>query len=602
MATDQAEQNTIRGCNFLVEEAETGEIFIPEEFEEDQLMIAQLAKDFMEGSVHPILGDVETLADGVMVKLLKEAGELGLLGVDLPEEYGGFAQTKATSMLLAESITESSSFNVAFSAHTGIGTLPIVYFGTKEQKDKYLPRLASGEIIGAYALTEAGSGSDAMAARTTATLNAEKTHYILNGEKLFITNAGFADLFIVFAKIDGEQFTAFIVEKGTEGLSVGAEEKKMGIKGSSTRSVVLEDARVPVENLLGEAGKGARIAFNILNVGRFKLAASATGGALYAMHEAVEYAKTRKQFGQSISNFGLVQQKIANALSKIYAGRSMVYRTAGYIDQRIATLDKSDPDYDNKVIDTAVREYLTECSILKVFCSEVLDKVVDHSVQIHGGYGFTSEYPAERYYRDSRINRIFEGTNEINRIVIGGEVMKRAAKNRIPLFARAKELVEELIGFPELDADQEERFLGEEQKLTLAARKTVQLTAGALGKTLGDKLKNIWAHEEVIGYLANLVMEAYAMESAILRARKLKEKGNEEAAGILGKLASLYCWDAMSRIETDARSLLSGTLEGDDLKMALSGLRRILKHTPADTIRLRREIATWFCENEEWPV
>jgi alkylation response protein AidB-like acyl-CoA dehydrogenase len=505
-------------------------------------------------------------------------------------------------MLLVENLTVSSSFNTAFSAHTGIGTLPITYFGTKDQKDRYLPKLASGEWIGAYALTEAGSGSDAMAALTTAKLNDEKTHYILNGEKLFITNAGFADLFIIFAKIDGEHFTTFIVEKDSKGLSIGAEEKKMGIKGSSTSSVIMEDVHVPVENLLGKSGRGARIAFNILNVGRFKLAASATGGSLYAMHEAVQYAKTRVQFGQPIANFGLIQQKIANALCQVHAGRSMLYRTAGYIDQKIATLDKADPDYDSKVIDTAVREYMTECSILKVFCSEALDLVVDHSVQIHGGYGFTKEYPAERYYRDSRINRIFEGTNEINRIVIGGEVMKRAAKNQIPLFARAKALVEELMGFPELDEDEDTSFLAAEQKVAGTAKKIVQLAVGTLGKALGSKLKNIWAHEEVIGFLANLVIETYAMESAILRTRKLKESGADDSAEILGKLTTLFCEDAMNRIELDARRIVTGALEGDELNMALSGLRRIIKRPPINTIQLRREISTWFCENDDWPI
>ena len=343
MAAEPKEKKITRGCNFLVDEAALDDVFIPEEFDEEQRMIGQLARDFYEGSVAPVNDEIEARAEGVTVNLLKEAGELGLLGVDLPEKYGGFAQTKSVSMLVAECLARNASFNTAFSAHTGIGTLPIVYFGTPEQKEKYLPKLATGEMIGAYALTEAGSGSDALAARTTAVLDDKGTHYVLNGEKLFITNGNFADLFIVFAKVDGKQFSAFIIAKDNEGLTLGAEEHKMGIKGSSTTSVILQDARVPVEDVLGEVGKGARIAFNILNVGRFKLAAAVVGGGIAGMQEAVEYAKGRPQFERPIAEFGMIQHKVAESLSRLYAARSMVYRTAGYIDQNIATIDPDDP-------------------------------------------------------------------------------------------------------------------------------------------------------------------------------------------------------------------------------------------------------------------
>ena len=602
MSMEEKELKVTRGCNFLVDEAELEDVFIPEEFDEEQRMVGQLAGDFCEGSVLPATDDIEARADGVTIKLLKEAGELGLLSVDLPERFGGFAQTKAVSMLVAERLALNASFNTAFSAHTGIGTLPIVYFGTEEQKKKYLPRLATGEIIGAYALTEAGSGSDALAARTTAVLNDDGTEYTLNGEKLYITNGNFADLFIVFAKVDGEQFSAFIIEKDTPGFSIGAEEKKMGIHGSSTTSLILQDAKVPAENVLGEIGKGARIAFNILNVGRFKLAAAVVGGGLAAMQEAMEYAKTRQQFGRPIAEFGMIQHKVAEALSRLYAARSAVYRTAGYIDQNIATIDPADPERDSKVVDSAIQEYMVECSILKVFCSEVLDYTVDEIVQIHGGYGFTQEYNAERYYRDSRINRIFEGTNEINRIVVGGEVMKRAAKNQIPLFARAKALLDELMGFPDLNGDDDTSFLANEKKMVGQARKIVQLTAGTMGQTLGMKLQDVWGHEELLGWLADLIIETYAMDSVVLRTCKLKENGAPDVDALHAKLAALYCNEAMARMEITARNLLAAVVEGDNLNMALSGLRRTAKHAPANTLQLRREIAAWVAANDDWPL
>lgn len=600
MATDEKEMKVTRGCNFLVDEASLDDVFIPEEFDEEQQMIGQLAGDFSKGSVLPKGDEIEALSEGVTVKLLKEAGELGLLSVDLPEKYGGFAQTKAVSMLVAERLSKNASFNTAFSAHTGIGTLPIVYFGTPEQKEKYLQGLATGETIGAYALTEAGSGSDALAARTTAVLSEEGSEYILNGEKLFITNGDFADLFIVFAKVDGEQFSAFIIEKDTPGFSIGAEEKKMGIKGSSTTSLILQEARVPAENVLGEIGGGARIAFNILNVGRIKLAAAVVGGGIAAMKETVEYAKGRQQFGRPIAEFGMVQHKIAESLSRLFAARSAVYRTAGYIDQNIATIDRADPERDSKVIDSAVREYMVECSILKVFCSEALDYTVDEVVQIYGGYGYTQEYNAERYYRDSRINRIFEGTNEINRIVVGGEVMKRAAKNSIPLFARAKALLDELTGFPDLGDDDDVSFLSKEKKLVDQARKIVYLTAGTMGQTLGMKLQDVWGHEELLGFLADLIMETYAMDSAVLRTMKLKERGVADAETFHAALTRLYCNEAMARMEITARTLLSAIAEGDNLNMSLSGLRRTAKYEPANTVALRREIAEYAASHDDW--
>jgi alkylation response protein AidB-like acyl-CoA dehydrogenase len=417
---------------------------------------------------------------------------------------------------------------------------------------------------------------------------------------MYITNAGFADLFIVFAKVDGEKFTAFILEKSMEGLKTGAEEKKLGIHGSSTRTLIMEDVKVPVENLLGEIGKGAKIAFNILNVGRFKLGAGTIGAAIDAILTGVKYGKQRQQFGHPITDFGLIKHKIGEAAGRIFAGRSMVYRTAGYIDQNIATLDKEDPAYDQKVVDIAIREYLGECSMMKVFGSEVLDYCVDENVQIHGGYGYSQDYPAERFYRDSRINRIFEGTNEINRMIVGGEVFKKAAKNTLPIFPQAKALLDELMGMPSLE-EPPEGFLADEALLVSKAKKSILLCMGALAQELGAKLSEPWAYEEVFALLADMIMDTYGMESALLRSRKMMERGEEEKAKIAGKMTTLFCNEALNRIEIWARNLLAAGLEGDMLTTTMVGLRRILKHQPVNTVTLRREIADVLIEKEHWP-
>jgi alkylation response protein AidB-like acyl-CoA dehydrogenase len=600
MSSENTNQEIVRGCSFLVEDHPLSRIFTPEDFDEDQRMIGQLMWDFVEGTVLPKLEAIEAREEGLTVSLLKQAGELGLLGVDLAEKYGGFEQTKAVTMLLCEKMVKGGSFQVSLGGHTGIGTLPIVYFGTPEQKQKYLPRLATGELLGAYALTEAGSGSDALAAKSTALLTEDGKHYVLNGEKMYITNAGFADLFVVFAKVDGDLFSAFLLEKGMEGLKTGAEEKKMGIKGSSTRTLIMEDVLVPVENLLGEVGKGAKIAFNILNVGRFKLGAGTIGGAIDAILTGVKYGNQRRQFGHPITDFGLIKHKIGEAAGRIFAGRSMVYRTAGYIDQNIATLDKEDPEYDQKVVDIAIREYMGECSMIKVFGSEVLDYCVDENLQIHGGYGYSEDYPAERFYRDSRINRIFEGTNEINRLIVGGEVFKKAAKNELPIFPQAKALLDELMGTPSLE-EPPEGFLADEALLVSKAKKTIILCMGALAQELGPKLSKPWAYEEVFALLADMIMDAYGMESALLRTRKMMERGDEDQARLAGKMTSLFCNEAIHRIEIWARNLLAAGLEGDMLTTTLVGLRRIVKHQPVNTVALRREIANQIIEKEAWP-
>jgi alkylation response protein AidB-like acyl-CoA dehydrogenase len=594
--------NIIRGGSFLVEEHPLEQVFIPEEFTEEERMTGELAWDFVEGTVLPKLEALEAQEPGVMEGLLKEAGKLGLLAVDFPEAYGGFEQRKAVAMLVTAKICRGGSFQVGYGPQTGIGSLPIVFFGTKEQRERYLPKLATGELLSAYALTEANSGTDALAAKSTAVLSDDGKHYILNGEKMFITNAGFADVFIVFAKIDGEKFSAFILEKGMEGLSTGAEEKKMGIKGSSTRTVIMQDVKVPVENLLGEIGRGHEIAFNILNVGRFKLGAGAVGGAELALVEAVQYGKQRKQFGRPIVEFGLLKHKIGEAAARIFAAQSMVYRTAGYIDQNIATLDKKDPGYFKKVVEVGIREYATECSMMKVFCTEVLDFCVDQAVQIHGGYGYVQEYNAERYYRDSRINLIWEGSNEINRMVATGEILKKAAKNELPIFAQAKALLNELMGFPGLDEEADDSFLADEKKLVTKAKKTVLLALGTVAQQLGDKLKDPWANEEVLGFMADMVMDVYGMESSVMRSLKLMERGEKEKAELAGKMTRLFCNEALHRLEMRARDVLSAVCEGDVLTTTLSGLRRTVKHVPVNTVALRREVADAIIENEAWPI
>jgi alkylation response protein AidB-like acyl-CoA dehydrogenase len=602
MSATTETMNIIRGGSFLVEEHPLDQVFTPEEFTEDERMIAELARNFVEDSVVPVLKQLEAQEPGVMVRLLKEAGELGLLGVDFPEAYGGFEQRKAVAMLVCSKITRGGSFQIGYGCHTGIGSLPIVFFGNQEQRERFLPRMATGELLGAYALTEAGSGTDALAAKSTAVLAADGTHYVLNGEKMFITNAGFADVFTVFAKVDGEKFSAFILEKGTQGLSTGAEEKKLGIKGSSTRTLIMQDVKVPVENLLGEIGKGHEIAFNILNVGRFKLGASAIGGAEDAILDAVKYAKGRKQFDRPIAEFGLIRQKIGEAAARIFAAQSMVYRTAGYIDQNIATLDRKSPDYYKKIIEVGIREYATECSMMKVFCTEVLDYCVDQAVQIHGGYGYVEDYNAERYFRDARINRIWEGTNEINRMVVAGEILKKAAKNDLPIFGQAKALLDELMGFPGLDEDADESFLADEHKLVARAKKTVLLTMGTVAQQLGDSLRDPWGNEEVLGFLADMVMDVYGMESSVMRSRKLMDRGEKDKAELAGKMTALFCNDALHRLEIRARDVLAAVCEGDTLATILSGLRRTVKHQPVNTVGLRREIADAVIEKEAWPI
>lgn len=574
-----------KGGSFLIEESEPRDIFTPEDLSEEQRQVAKTANEFVTNEVMPAIGEIEAKNFAVTKGLLRKAGELGLLSVDVPEVYGGMGMDKVTSAVVAEAISKLASFSVAFGAHVGIGTLPIVWYGTEAQKRKYLPKLATGEWIAAYALSEATSGSDALDCRTRAVLSEDGTHYVLNGEKMWITNSGFADLFIVFAKSAGEKLSAFLIERHTPGFSIGAEEHKLGIHGSSTCPLILADCRVPVENLLGEAGKGHHIAFNALNIGRFKLGAACTGGARQVLQDAIQYAKERKAFGKSIAEFGLIQEKLAECAAGVYAGESMVYRTIGMIDAALAGLDQSAGEA--REIEKRIEEYAVECSIVKVWVTEMLQMVANHDVQIHGGYGYVAEYPAERAYRDARINPIFEGTNEINRLIIAGWLMKRAMKGELPLLAAIKQLTDEVIS-PSVAAEEREGPLAGEHKMLAQAKKLGLFAAGAASQKYMQSLAD---QQEVMGAIANGVIEVYAMESCILRAEKLVAAKGEAAASAAIAMTGFYTAKAMQTIEASARKVIAAVAEGDMLRTQMAILRRLAKHDPANTIALGRQIA-----------
>ncbi len=588
-----------KGGSFLVENVEPAEVFTPEDFNDEQRMFVKTAEDFIQNEVLANLERTEHKEPGVMLGLLKKAGELGLLMIDVPEAYGGLGLDKATSMAVTEAISKGGAFGTTYGGHAGIGTMPIVYFGTEEQKQKYLPRLATGELASCYALTEPGSGSDALAARSRAQLSKDGKHYILNGDKTFITNGGFADLFIVFAKIDGQHFSAFIVERGFGGLTTGAEEKKMGIKGSSTVQVFMENTPVPVENLLGEVGKGHKIAFNILNMGRFKLGGGCIGGAKEAFGDAVKYANERHQFGQPISKFGMIQAKIANMASHIYAVDSMSYRTAGLLDAILQPIDKHAPDFAQKTM-AGIEEYVAECSIMKVRGSEALGMVVDETVQIFGGYGFIEDYPAERHYRDARVTRIYEGTNEINRMLLTGNLLKRSVKGELPLLLAAKKLADELLEGPSLSDDSDATGpLSVERGLIANAKKLSLLALGVAAQKYGNKIEE---EQQVLGNIADIIMETYGMESAWLRTMKLIASRGEAACAAHVGMTRLYCNDAMGRMDLWARELLAACASGDELRTMLAAARRLVKYTPIDAGHLRLEIAKHFVEKGKWEL
>lgn len=580
----------IAGGSFLLEERQVNEVFTPEDFTQEHHQIAQTTEDFANNEIVPNIDKIEHKDWPLTRDLIKRASELGLTSVDIPEQYGGMELDKVSSSIIAEHIAKSGSFSVTFGAQTGIGTLPIVYFGTEQQKQKYLPKLASGEWISAYALSESSSGSDAMNSRTKAVLSPDGKHYILNGEKMWITNASFADLYIVFAKVDGEKFTAFIVERNFPGFSVGAEEHKLGIRGSSTCPLILNDCMVPVENVLGEIGKGHHIAFNILNVGRFKLGAMSVGGARVSLQSAISYAKQRKAFHKSISDFGLIREKIADMAAEIFTGESMTYRTVGMMDVALHEIDKAAPDPAAQTR-KAIEEYAVECSILKVWGSEMLDHVVDETVQIYGGYGFVEEYPAERAYRDSRVNRIFEGTNEINRLIITGWLLKRAMTGQLPLMPAIKKLMDEVMS-PSM-SEEPEGILAVERSIIANAKKVGLFAAGTASQKY---MQAIADQQEIMGALADILIEIFAMESAVLRAQKIATRDGETAAEIPIAMARVYIEKAMNMIEARAKRVIAAVADGDMLRTQMAILRRLLKYEPYNTIALREKIAAKVIE------
>ena len=582
-----ADLKHFKGGEFLLVDALPEEIFTPEDFDKEHELIAKSAEEFGIGEVLAKREELDEVNPELLKSLLRKAGELGFLGSDIAEVYEGSELDKVSSTIITERISQGiTGFSVTFAVQTGIGSLPIVLFGTPAQKEKYLPGLASGEKVGAYALTEPAHGSDALGAETTATLTEDGKYYLLNGQKQFITNAGFADLFLTYAQVDGTQFTSFIVEREWDGVSVDKEEEKMGVHGSSTRAVIFQDVKVPVENVLGEIGRGHVVALNTLNVGRYKLGAFTVGGGKVLIGEAVKYAKSRIQFGKPICEFGLIKHKIAEMAIRTYANESMVYRTAGLLDLALKGIDPTKEDAGKKTGD-ALRRYALECSINKVYGSEMLDFAVDETVQILGGYGYIKDYFAEAAYRDSRINRIWEGTNEINRLIIVDTVMRAALKGELPLLEVIQKLTQELLTYRP-DMSEAEGLLEEEQKLVANAKKIALLSAGASAQKYMEKLAN---EQEIVALIADMIIELYAMESILLRALKKARKEGEEKAKIHVAIARVYINNMFPKIDLMAKQIFAAISEGEELRTQLMALKRLARFTPINTIALRREIA-----------
>jgi alkylation response protein AidB-like acyl-CoA dehydrogenase len=582
-----AKEKLFKGGEFLIVDASPEEIFTPEDFSKEQRMIAQSAEEFGVGEVIPQREELETLNPDLIKGLLKKAGELGFLGADIPEAYEGSDLDKVSSVLVTEKLAQGvSALMVAFGVQTGIGSLPIVLFGTPEQKGRYLPKLAMAEVIGAYALTEPGHGSDALGAETTAVLSNDGKHYVLNGQKQFITNAGFADLFLTYAQVDGKQFTSFIVERQWDGVSVDEEEKKMGMHGSSTRAVIFQDVKVPVENVLGEVGRGHVVALNTLNVGRYKLGAATVGSAKLLLAEGIKYAKGRIQFGKPICEFGLIKHKIAEMVVKTYVNESMVYRTAGLLDLVLAGIDPTKEEAGKKTGE-ALRKYALECSINKVFGSEMLCYVADECVQIMGGYGYIQENPIEEAYRDSRINRIWEGTNEINRLIIVDMLMRAALKGELPVMEAIKKVTGELLSLRP-DLGEEEAILEHEGKMVAKAKKIALLAAGVATQKYMEKLAN---EQEIVALIADMIIEIFAMESAYLRTLKKLQKEGQDKTDIHIAATQVYIHEAFPRLEMMARQIFAAVSEGEELRTQLMGLRKLARYSPVNTIGLRRTIA-----------
>jgi alkylation response protein AidB-like acyl-CoA dehydrogenase len=579
-------KNLLKGGEWLIKESSPFETFTPENFVEEQKMIRDMCDQFLDAEIYPILDRIDNLEPGLMKSLVARAGEQGLLSVSFPEEFGGLGKDFITSTIVNEYMGAGHSFSVAIAAHTGIGTLPILYFGTPEQKQKYIPRLITGEWAGAYGLTEPNSGSDALGAKTTARLSDDGKYYLLNGQKCWITNGGFAQVYTVFAKVDGDKFSAFIVERGTEGFTQGPEEHKMGIKGSSTVQLYFQDAKVPVENLLGEVGKGHKIAFNILNIGRLKLCAAATGGARRALSYTVQYAKTREQFKQPISNFGAIKHKLAEMAIKIFVAESALYRTANWIDEKEKELLASGKPFNESLLGAA-EEYAIECAMLKVYGSEILDFVVDEGVQVHGGNGFSAEYNISRAYRDSRINRIYEGTNEINRLLTLDMTLKRAMGGRLDLMGPAMNVSKELMSIPDFGTEDEALF-AKEKKLVANLKKAILLAAGAAVQKLMMKIEN---EQEVLMNLADMAIETFNAESILLRVMKMTDQQGETATRLYQDMMRIYLYDAADKVNKSGKDAINAFAEGDEQRMILMGLKRFTKAEPLNTKDARRRIA-----------
>jgi hypothetical protein len=597
MSAGTEKAQALKGAEWLIKESSPFETFIPEDFNEEQRMVKDMCNAFLDAEVLPVLDRIDKLEPGLMPSLIRKAGEQGLLGAAVPEEYGGLGKDFITATLVNEGLGGGFSFSVGVSAHTGIGTLPILYFGTPAQKQKYIPKLASGEWKGSYGLTEPNSGSDALGAKTTAKLSADGKYYLLNGQKCWITNGGFADIYTVFAKIDGDKFSAFIVERDFEGFTRGPEEHKMGIKGSSTVQLYFQDCKVPVENLLGEIGKGHIIAFNILNIGRLKLCAAAVGGSKRAATTTIQYAKTREQFKTSIANFGAIKHKLAEMAIKLWTAESALYRTCKWIDDQEVGLAAAGKPFNESVLGAA-EEYAIECAILKVYGSEILDFVVDEGVQVHGGNGYSDEYIISKAYRDSRINRIYEGTNEINRLLIVDMILKRAMKGRLDIMGPAMAVSKELTSIPEFGGGEEGVF-AKEKKSIQNFKKAILLTAGAAVQKLMAKVEN---EQEILMYIADMAIDTFVAESALLRAQKLVDQRGAAAAAFELDITRTFIYDAADRIGKSGRDAINAFADGDEQRMMLLGIKRFTKVEPFNGKDARRRIADRLISDNRYPL
>jgi alkylation response protein AidB-like acyl-CoA dehydrogenase len=582
-------EEIIRGGSFLIDAIQPADIFTPEDMNANQKLMAKVLEEFLRGELEPRIKEIEGKAEGLLLELLKKGASMGWLGVEVPKEFGGFGLDTITSLIITEQASIGGPFALANMVHTTFGTFPILYFGNNEQRARYLPDLAKGKKIGAFALTEPDAGTDALNSKTTAALSEGRQYYLLNGTKQFISNSGYADVFITYAKIDGEKFTAFIVERDSKGVSLGQEEDKMGIRGTSTRSLTLENVKVPVMNLLFQPGKGHFVAFNTLNIGRHKLSAACVGVAKQALEDSIRYAKSRIQFGQPISNFGLIKEKIGEMAIRIFAGESMIYRTAGVLENGlraiVTTSEESGLDFAHRV-----GEYAAECSMNKVYASEMLDYVVDEAVQIHGGYGYIKDYPVERYYRDSRINRIFAGTNEINRLLILKRLLKRNSKGQLPLINAMERVTSDILALSDKPLSQG-KGLEELARLVENCKKMTLLSLKAVIQAYPDDLGH---HQELIGMISNMIIEVFAMDSLLIRTQKINGRWGEDKCGIPLAISQVYILDAFMRMERWAKLILAAIAEGDMLRTQLSDLNRLTQYTPVNSVGLRRRIADFM--------